>query len=231
MTRVLFRDRASAGHMLAREVMSRHFERPVVYALPRGGVPVAVPIAAALDAPLDLLLVRKIGVPRQPELAAASIVDGERPDIIVNERIARAAGLSSSDLDLLAKDEWREIERRRTMYLRNRSAIPANGRTAILVDDGIATGASMLAAIAAIRRRSPLATVVAVPVASRDAIENLAMEVEEVIALAIPADFTAVGNYYTDFHQLEDSEVISLLGDVPTAELAPHVARPWRRPR
>lgn len=231
MTRVLFRDRASAGHMLAREAMSRHFERPVVYALPRGGVPVAVPIAAALDAPLDLLLVRKIGVPRQPELAAASIVDGERPDIIVNERIARAAGLSSADLDLLAKDEWREIERRRTMYLRNRSAIPANGRTAILVDDGIATGASMLAAIAAIRRRSPLATVVAVPVASRDAIEHLAMEVEEVIALAIPADFTAVGNYYTDFHQLEDSEVISLLGDVPPAELAPHVARPWRRPR
>ena len=174
MNRVLFKDRASAGHMLAREAVSRHFERPVVYALPRGGVPVAVPVAAALDAPLDLLLVRKIGVPRQPELAAASIVDGERRDIIVNERVARAAGLSKADLDLLAKDQWSEIERRRTMYLRNRSAIPANGRTAILVDDGIATGASMLAAIAAIRRRNPLATVVAIPVASRDAIEHLA---------------------------------------------------------
>jgi putative phosphoribosyl transferase len=231
MTRVLFKDRASAGHMLAREAVSRHFERPVVYALPRGGVPVAVPVAAALDAPLDLLLVRKIGVQRQPELAAASIVDGERRDIIINERVARAAGLSKADLDLLAKDQWSEIERRRTMYMRNRSAIPANGRTAILVDDGVATGASMLAAVAAIRRRNPLATVVAIPVASRDAIEHLAMEVDEVIALATPADFTAVGNYYADFHQLEDAEVISLLGDAPPADLAPYAPSSSRRPR
>lgn len=211
MSNALFSDRTSAGRLLARELAKRQFERPVVYALPRGGVPVAVPIAAALEAPLDLLLVRKIGVPRQPELAAASIVDGERPDVILNEHIVRAAGLSAADLELLARAQLREIERRRAMYLGDRAPVGAHGRTAILVDDGIATGASMRAAIAAIRRRNPLAIVVAIPVASREVVQDMAAEADHVICLAAPADFGAVGYYYDDFHQLEDDEVIALL--------------------
>ncbi|MEQ1607810.1 MAG: phosphoribosyltransferase family protein [Hyphomonadaceae bacterium] len=211
MSDFLFSDRASAGRLLAREVAKRYFERPVVYALPRGGVPVAAPIAAVLNAPLDLLLVRKIGVPRQPEVAAASIVDGERPDIILNERIVRAAGLSAADLDLLAEEQLKEIERRRVMYLGDRAPVAAGGRTAILVDDGIATGASMRVAIAAIRRRKPLAVVVAIPVASREAVQAVAAEADQVICLATPADFSAVGSYYEDFHQLEDGEVVALL--------------------
>lgn len=211
MNDVHFRDRASAGRLLAQEVAMRKFDRPVVYALPRGGVPVAAPIAEALDAPLDLLMVRKIGVPWQPELAAGSIVDGEYPDIILNEHIVRAAGLSAAELQALGDIELREIERRREVYLPGRAPVPARGRTAILVDDGIATGASIRAAIAAVRRRSPLRIVVAVPVASRDTVAELSAVVEEIICLAAPADFRAVGYHYDDFHQLDDKEVISLL--------------------
>ncbi len=206
-----FRDRASAGKLLALEVAKRGFEQPVVYALPRGGVPVAVPIAAALKAPIDLLMVRKLGVPWQPELAAGSIVDGEKPDIILNESIVRAAGLSAADLQALGDAQLKEIERRREIYLPDRAPVSAQGRTAVLVDDGIATGASMRAAITAVRRRGPLRIVVAVPVASRETVEELAAVVEEVICLAAPAHFHAVGYHYDDFHQLDDEEVISLL--------------------
>lgn len=211
MSEQRFRDRASAGDLLAKAVAGRSFERPVVYALPRGGVPVAAPIAAAIGAPLDLLMVRKIGVPWQPELAAGSIVDGERPDVILNEDIVRAAGLSSATLKALGDAELKEIERRRAIYLPERAAVPARGKTAILVDDGIATGASMRAAITAVRRRSPLRIVVAVPVASRETVEALSAVVEDVICLITPADFRAVGYHYDDFHQLDDREVISLL--------------------
>jgi len=224
MSDALFRDRVSAGRLLAREVAKHGFARPVVYALPRGGVPVAAPIAASLNAPLDLLLVRKIGVPRQPELAAASIVDGERPDIILNEHIVRAAGLSDADLERLAQAQLREIERRRVLYLGNRAAVAASGRTAILVDDGIATGASMRAAITAVRRRNPLAIVVAIPVASREVVQALADEADHVICLAAPADFRAVGHYYDDFHQLEDEEVVAVLAGARGEDISSDVA-------
>lgn len=219
-----FRDRASAGGLLAKAVVQRGFEQPVVYALPRGGVPVAAPIAAALCAPLDLLMVRKLGVPWQPELAAGSIVDGEHPDLILNEDIVRAAGLSPAAMKGLADAELKEIERRRAVYLPGRAAVPAQGKTAILVDDGIATGASMRAAIAAVRRRSPLRIVVAVPVASRETVEALSAIVEDVICLITPADFRAVGYHYDDFHQLDDREVISLLARA--ASLAEAKERP-----
>lgn len=222
MSYALFRDRTSAGRRLALELAKRRFEKPVVYALPRGGVPVATPIAAMLDAPLDLLLVRKIGVPRQPEVAAASIVDGERPDIILNEHILRATGLTAGDLEVLAKTELREIERRRALYLGGRVPVAASGRTAILVDDGMATGASMKVAIAAIRRRTPLAVVVAVPIASRDAAQDVSMDADQVICLAMPTPFVAVGSYYDDFHQLEDAEVVALLASARSDGAAHH---------
>ncbi|HEY7797243.1 MAG TPA: phosphoribosyltransferase family protein [Hyphomonadaceae bacterium] len=211
MSGLRFVDRASAGRSLAREVAKRRFEQPVVYALPRGGVPVAAPIAAALDAPLDLLMVRKLGVPSQPELAAGSVVDGETPDVILNEGIVRAAGLTGADLKRLGDAELKEIERRRRIYLPDRAPVSAQGKTAILVDDGIATGASIRAAITAVRRRNPLRIIVAVPVASREAVEELQKVVEEVICLVIPPWFGAVGYFYDDFHQVGDDEVVTLL--------------------
>lgn len=212
-----FRDRAEAGRLLAQELLKRRPARPVVYALPRGGVPVAAPIAAALAAPLDLLMVRKLGVPWQPELAAGSVVDGEQPDLILNPDVVRAARLSEAELQTLAAAELSEIERRRALYLPNRTPISAHNRTAILVDDGIATGASMRAAIAAVRRRTPMRIVVAVPVAARETVRELAELVDEVVCLAAPARFGAVGYFYEDFHQLGDDEVVSLLARANSA--------------
>ena len=153
--RPFFEDRETAGRMLAARLMQRTPLRPVVYALPRGGVPVAIEIARLLNTPLDLLLVRKIGAPGQPELAAGAVVDGEQPDIVVNEEICRASGLRPSDIAALGAAPLKVIERRRALYLPGKAPAPARGRTAILVDDGVATGASMEAAIAAVRRRSP----------------------------------------------------------------------------
>ena len=158
-----FENREMAGRLLAARLALRAPLRPVVYALPRGGVPIAIEIAKRLNAPLDLLLVRKIGVPSQPELAAGAVVDGERPDIILNKDICRAAGLPESEVASLGAAELKEIERRRALYLPGKDPVPARGRTAILVDDGVATGASMEAAIAAVRRRAPDRIIVAAP--------------------------------------------------------------------
>ncbi len=207
----LFDDRAQAGHMLAGKLRGRAYPDPVVYALPRGGVAVAIEIAEALRAPLDLVLVRKIGVPGYEELAAGSIVDGERPDIIMNEDVARAAHLSRAEIEAAGARQLEEIERRRALYLPGRAPIPAKNRTAILVDDGIATGASMKAAILAIRRRSPRRIVIAVPVAAADTAAELAELADEFVCLAAPRNFGSVGFYYRDVHQLDDDEVVALL--------------------
>lgn len=211
MSMLPFPDRAAAGRALGAELKKRALEAPVVYALPRGGVPVAVEIAAMLSAPLDLLLVRKIGVPGHEEWAAGSIVDGERPDIILNPDVMQAVGLSQADIAQAAGGQLREIERRRAIYAPGLSPISAKGKTAILVDDGVATGASMKAAIAAVRRREPKRVVVAVPVASPDSATELAALADDIVVLAAPANFRAVGLYYEDFHQLEDREVVRLL--------------------
>jgi putative phosphoribosyl transferase len=211
MTAPPFPDRAAAGRALGAELKRRAFERPVVYALPRGGVPVAAEIAKALAAPLDLLLVRKIGAPGHRELAAASIVDGEHPDLIVNEDVVAALRMTPAEIDAAAAHELAEIERRRALYMPGRAPISAQDRTAILVDDGIATGASMKAAIAAVRRRAPKRVVVAVPVAAPDTAAEFARLANEIVCLATPADFRAVGLHYRDFHQLEDAEVVALL--------------------
>jgi putative phosphoribosyl transferase len=208
-----FENREMAGRMLAARLALRAPSRPVVYALPRGGVPVAIEIAKALNAPLDLLLVRKIGVPSQPELAAGAVVDGERPVIILNEDICRAAGLQESEVASLGDAELKEIERRRALYLPGKEPVSARGRTAILVDDGVATGASMEAAIAAVRRRVPDRIIVAVPVAARSSADVLQQLVDEVLLLNIPESFYAVGEFYRDFHQLDDKEVIALLAN------------------
>jgi putative phosphoribosyl transferase len=182
-----------------------------VLALPRGGVPVAAEIARALEAPLDIVLVRKIGVPFQRELAVAALVDGSAPEVVVNRDVAESAGIEQSYIDAQAKQELEEIERRRRVYLQGRARAPVEGRTVILVDDGIATGASIKAALRALRRRNPKALILAVPVAPLEAIDELRKMVDEVVCLRMPEPFVAIGIHYIDFHQVSDSEVIELL--------------------
>jgi putative phosphoribosyl transferase len=206
-----FADRAAAGRALAARVLRRAPPKPVVYALPRGGVPVALEIANVLNAPLDLAFVRKIGVPGRPELAAAAVVDGERPDYILNVDIMRFAGLTEADVKERGREQLQEIERRRSLYMQGRSPVPARDSSAILVDDGIATGASMNAAIAAIRRRDPKRIVVAVPVMTRSSVMALCKTVDEIVCLVAPDDFAGVGQFYGNFDQLSDEEVIESL--------------------
>ncbi len=208
---LVFRDRAAAGRLLAAALARRAPPDPVVYALPRGGVPVASEIAQKLDAPLDLILARKIGAPRQPELALGAAVDGENPEIVLNPDIIDALGVVPAEIERLARVEFREIERRRALYLGGSAPVSARGRTAILVDDGIATGASMEAAIHALKRRGPQKIIVAVPIVARAAARRLGGLVDEIVALAAPETFFGVGEFFGDFHQLDDAEVIGLV--------------------
>lgn len=209
----IFADRTEAGRALADRVKEKGFESPVVLALPRGGVPVGFEIAHALGAPLDLILVRKIGVPFQPELALAAVVDGHDPEIIVNEDVAALTGASQEFIDAEAAAEIKEIERRRAFYLEGREPVNVEGRTAIIVDDGIATGASIRAALTGIRRRQPKKVVLAVPVAPASTVDSLGAEADEIICLETPEPFIAIGIHYRDFHQLTDHEVKALLAE------------------
>ncbi len=207
MTPSTFADRSAAGRMLARKLARKNLADPVVLALPRGGVPVAAEIARGLKAPLDVVLVRKIGVPYQRELAAAAVVNGGAAEIVTNDDVMAMADLTRADIVRLAKRELAEIERRREAYLQGRERTPLEGRTLILVDDGIATGASVRAALVALRRRRPLALVLAVPVAPAETIAALRPEVDDVVCLKMPEPFVAIGLYYRDFHQLSDEDV------------------------
>ena len=206
-----FADRAAAGRALARELTARELVRPVVLALPRGGVAVAAEIAKALNAPLDVVLVRKIGVPYQPELALAAVVDGEPPEVVVNEDVAQLADIPPDYMETQIKQQLAEIERRRKVYLQGRAREPLQGRTLILVDDGIATGASIRAALKVLQRRSPSSLILAVPVAPAETIAELEADVDEVICLRRPEPFFAIGVHYVDFYQMSDAEVVSLL--------------------
>lgn len=206
-----FEDRADAGRRLAVELQAMPLVDPVVLALPRGGVPVAAEVAAALGAPLDLVLVRKVGVPGFEELAVAAVVDGGSPEIVINVGIARSEGVTDAEIEAGAKDELDEIERRRQRYLGSHPRQPLAGRDLIVVDDGIATGASVKAAIKALRRKGPRRIILAVPVAPSDALEEMRQIADEVVFLDAPAGFHSVGASYRDFHQLEDHEVIALL--------------------
>lgn len=205
------RNRQEAGRRLAEELRRFRSQDPVVLALPRGGVPVAAEIAAALGAPLDLILVRKIGAPFQRELAVAAVVDGEQTDVVVNDEIAAEVGAGPDYIEKEAVHQVEEIERRRRLYLGGREPATVKGRTAIVVDDGIATGATMRAALRAVRRRGPARLVLAVPVAPPETIAVLKAEVDEVVCLAMPSPFFAIGNFYDDFRQVDDAEVRDLL--------------------
>lgn len=207
-----FADRTEAGQRLAAALSDLDFVDPVVLALPRGGVPVALEVARALGAPLDIVMVRKIGLPGQPEVALGAVVDGDRPDLEVNADIAREAGFDRLDIVKLAEPELTEITRRRVLYMAGRKPVPLTGRTAIIVDDGIATGATIRVALRSVRRQAPARLVLAVPVAAPEALVPLRSLADEVICLISPEHFRAVGAYYADFAQVPDSNVIALLG-------------------
>lgn len=205
-------DRRDAGRELATLLGKWKRSAAVVFALPRGGVPVAVEVAKALSLPLDLLYVRKIGAPLQPELALGAIVDGRDPDIVFNDGLVRQLGVSREVLEEITHDELREIERRRRRY----SVVPLmpTGRPALVVDDGLATGASMRAAVKALRRRGATHVVVAIPVAPPSAVEGLEADGAEVVCPLVTDAFPGVGAFYRDFHQLTDEDVLAALAEM-----------------
>jgi putative phosphoribosyl transferase len=206
-----FSDRAEAGRRLAAALDSYRSRRPVVLALPRGGVPVAAEVADFLRAPLDLILVRKIGVPFQPELAMGAVVDGGRPLIVRNDDVIRETGVTETEFQAVCTRELKEIERRRRAYLGDRAPVEVAGHAAIVVDDGIATGATTRAALRATRARHPAALVLAVPVAPLATLASLRPEVDDIVCLESPQDFDAIGMFYDDFRQVTDREVTRVL--------------------
>ncbi len=207
----MFKDRIDAGRRLAQALAHLKNENPVVLALPRGGVPVGFEVAQALAAPLDIILVRKIGAPFQPELALAAVVDGGHPEFVFNHDLLKLLGLSEDEVRAGAAGELEEIERRRRVYLGDRPRAAIAGATAIVVDDGIATGATMRAALIAARRAQPRRLVLAVPVAPPETLDELKREVDEAVCLETPSDFDAIGRFYWDFSQTSDDEVRDLL--------------------
>lgn len=212
----LYRDRAHAGRVTASKLV-RYAGKDdvVVLALPRGGVPVAYEIARALKAPLDVYVIRKLGVPGHEELAMGAIATGGVR--IINDALVRRVGLDAERLAEVEAHERLELARREALYRRGRPPLDVQGRTAILVDDGLATGATMIAAIAALRSAGPREIVVAVPVGSRDTCERIAPLVDDIVCAAMPEPFVAVGPWYEDFSQTEDAEVLALLGQPPIA--------------
>lgn len=207
----VFANRTAAGRMLAQAVQALKLADPVVLALPRGGVPVAAEVAAALHAPLDLLLVRKIGAPAHRELAVAAVAEGPQPVVVLDHETMGMTGATREYVDREAQAELREIARRRSAYLHDRPPVAVEGRTAVVVDDGIATGTTVRAALRALRRRKPARLVLAVPVAPPDVVEQLQAEVDDLVCLAQPPFFNAVGVHYADFHQVPDDEVVRVL--------------------
>ena len=210
-----FKDRTEAGKRLAAALKRYRDADSVVLALPRGGVPVAAEVAAALGAPLDLIIVRKIGVPFQPELAMGAVVDGDPPTIVRNDDVIETIAVSAEAFDDAVRKEQAEIVRRRNRYLAGRAPVAVAGRTAIVVDDGVATGATTRAALLATRRRKPERLVLAVPVAPADTLKELAGAVDDLVCLETHAYFGAIGAYYADFRQVDDETVIALLAAAP----------------
>lgn len=216
-----FSDRLDAGARLAEALAKYKKPQPVILALPRGGVPVAGEVAAALDAPLDLIVVRKIGVPTQPELAMGAVVDGDQPIVVRNDDVIQMAGVSESEFKAVCDSELAEIDRRRQRYLGDRARVEIAGRIVIVIDDGVATGATTRAALRATRMRNPRKLVLAVPVAPTDTLAIMRQEADEVVCLEDYELFGAIGRFYTDFSQVTDAEVIATLARFPPGAPAP----------
>ena len=206
-----FADRRDAGHRLAAALQHLRGKAPVILALPRGGVPVGYEVARALGAPLDILIVRKLGAPGNPEFGLGAVVDGPELTTVLDESLVRLVAPPPGYVEAETRRQGDEIARRRTLYAPARPRISILGRCAVVVDDGIATGGTARAALRALRLQAPSRLVLAAPVASVEAAEALGAESDEAVFLATPADFEAVGAFYNDFQQTEDDEVVRLL--------------------
>jgi putative phosphoribosyl transferase len=209
--RMMFRDRKDAGKRLAAKLVHLRDRRPVVLALPRGGVAIGAEIARLLDAPLDVVLVRKIGVPWQPELALGAVADLGTPEIFIDDRMVKTLAIPEDYVREETARQLAELERRRQVYCAGRPPVELQGRAAIVVDDGIATGATMRVALRAVRRAGPAWLVLAAPVAAAETLAALKGEADETVCVAIPEGLGAIGFYYEDFHQMSDAEVTELL--------------------
>ena len=208
----LFEDRRDAGRALAPEIVRCALHDPIVLGLPRGGMPVAYEIAIAIDAPLDVLVVRKLRAPFQPELALGAIASGQ-VRVLNQQVLGQIPDIDETDIENIAAREMDELKRRENLYRGERPYPELCDREVVVVDDGMATGASVRAAAEAVQSRGPAKVLIAVPIASPDAVRSVADTVDEVICLDTPSPFFAVGNYYRHFGQVTDAEVRSLLHD------------------
>jgi putative phosphoribosyl transferase len=221
MIQLPFADRAEAGRLLASELLRRNLPaNVVVLALPRGGLPVGLEVAKAFGAPLDVVIVRKFGVPWQPELAMGAIASGSFQTL--DRDLVEALRISREEIDAVVARESAEVARRERLYRRGRQALDLYGRTVLLVDDGLATGSTMLVAARYVRSLEPRKTLIAVPVGSVQACHRLRREADDCVCLATPEPFTAVGEWYADFRQVTDAEVRHILeqNHLPTATAA-----------
>ena len=205
-----FRNRVEAGQLLARELMA-YANQPdvIVLGLPRGGVPVAAEVADALNAPLDVFVVRKLGTPGQPELAMGAIATGGVR--VINDEVVRGMGIPTDVIDAVAEAEGRELRRRELAFRGSYSEPEVRGKTVILIDDGVATGSTMRAAIRALNSQQPARLIVGVPTAAGSTCRELRTEVDEFVALMTPEPFHGVGEWYEDFSQTSDQEVREIL--------------------
>lgn len=212
-----FADRSDAGRRLAEALDRFRSRHPVVLALPRGGVPVALEVARRLDAPLDLALVRKIGAPGHPEYAIGAVAAGAEPLIVRHDDTIRALGIDDTAFAGILAREIGELERRRRAYLAGRHLVPVEGRAVIVVDDGIATGATVTAALRSVRARRPKWLVLAAPVAAAEALPALRAEADELVVLTAPEQLRSVGAFYAVFDEVSDAAVIQALAAAPGA--------------
>lgn len=211
-----FANRRDAGRQLADELARRPLERPVVVALPRGGVPVAAEVAARLGALLDVLVVRKLGCPWQPELGIGAVAEGDVR--VLNKELIARLGITPAQLDAVAAAEQAELDRRVRRYRGDRAAVSVEGRTVILIDDGLATGFTARTGIEVLRRQGAAQVLLAVPVAPAETVEEMWAVADDVVCLEAPALFLAIGEWYTDFHQITDEEVTSMLAERAAAD-------------
>ena len=211
--RLIFADRAEAGAMLARRLQDLGLEHPIVFALPRGGVPIGAQVARALSAPLDVVFARKLGAPQQPELAVGAVAGpSDAPEIVLHRQLIASLGLSEAFLMQSAARELAVIERQRAQYEAVRPRTATGHPTAIVVDDGVATGMTMQAALRHLRRLYPTGLIAATPVAAREAAAMLQQEADAAVLLSVPRRFGSVGGFYRSFSQVSDEDVMALLG-------------------
>jgi putative phosphoribosyl transferase len=208
---LIFADRAEAGRLLAERLAAMRLQHPLVLALLRGGVPVGAEIARRLHAPLDVVFVRKLGAPDQPELAVGAVADGAEPEIVLNSELVAMLDLDEDYIAAAAKRELGVIEQRRREYEGLRPTVEPAGRALIVVDDGVATGMTMQAALRQLKRRQPARLIAAAPVTSREAVAMLRGEADDVVYLTSPRRFGSVGSFYRSFLQVSDEEVAALL--------------------